>query len=595
MTSFTDFVAFFISSNSNLPALQGFGMFAALCILADFLLQVSLFVAFLVLNERRASANRLDLVPCVSATARCTSPVDRPSINPSGEADESEVARTLVGRMFYNYYAPVLLKPAVKIGVLVLCGGLFAFSLFGASQLRSGLSNTDVLPTDSYLLQFFQRETKYFDGFNSKVDVVFTGFFDYSDEDNQDLILQVSDTVNTSDLVRPEFSHSWLKAFLAWVKVQQMRLAGVNASSVPTVDEIYVQALLAWLRDSSGGVPIDALNQTVPNSFSLSERGRPRNAQEFYELLFVFLLTDGRRHADDLVLQYGAIKVSRIRNQHISLLTDFKRAQAILDMRAMTDVAASESNGNVNAFPFCGRYIFWEQFIGLVPRNIANFAIVGVSIFVLCYLFLGDAILALIVLACVVLVDVDMLGVGFLWSIDLNNVMMTLLLVALGVAVDATAHVTHAVMTARLAAIGRQATPGNQDSNLEEMALIVDSADDSEQDQSDQSDSAESNSDAPGIVLNVDSRGTGSVLSSPSDEAIRTALGGVGSSVFAGSLTSFLGILGLAFSNHTILTVFFKFFFSVFLLAMFHGLMVLPVLLSYWGRRREKADLRRRS
>lgn len=64
ITSLTDFVAFLVGSSTNLPALSSFCVFAAFSVLCGYLLQVTLFSAMLVLNERRVRNKRLDIAPC---------------------------------------------------------------------------------------------------------------------------------------------------------------------------------------------------------------------------------------------------------------------------------------------------------------------------------------------------------------------------------------------------------------------------------------------------------------------------------------------------------------------------------------------------
>ena len=120
----------------------------------------------------------------------------------------------------------------------------------------------------------------------------------------------------------------------------------------------------------------------------------------------------------------------------------------------------------------------------------------------------------------------------YFWNIGVSNVSMVNLLLSIGMAVDAVAHVTHSFNHA--------------------------------------------------LYSTGDSR-----------EAVLIGLGTVGSSVFSGTFTSFLGILPLAFATHEILRIFWKFFFSIFLLgrlvpyqnssdvALLHGLMLVPIILSF--------------
>ena len=64
-TSLTDLLAFALGSISSIPAIRIFCSYAAACIAADWLLQITFFVACLTFDERRIDANRWDWLPCV--------------------------------------------------------------------------------------------------------------------------------------------------------------------------------------------------------------------------------------------------------------------------------------------------------------------------------------------------------------------------------------------------------------------------------------------------------------------------------------------------------------------------------------------------
>jgi hypothetical protein len=63
-------------------------------------------------------------------------------------------------------------------------------------------------------------------------------------------------------------------------------------------------------------------------------------------------------------------------------------------------------------------------------------------------LFLGNVWLALIVLANIVLIDMELLAVMYVWNINLTNVSIILLLLSIGLAVDSCAHIAHGFSTA---------------------------------------------------------------------------------------------------------------------------------------------------
>jgi len=129
---------------------------------------------------------------------------------------------------------------------------------------------------------------------------------------------------------------------------------------------------------------------------------------------------------------------------------------------------------------------------------------------------MGSWKLAALTLFGIVVVDIDLLGMMYVWNIGLSNVSIVNLLLSLGLAVDACVHIIHVTVT-------RTGTPR---------------------------------------------------------EKVIKSLAHVGGSILSGSLTNFIGILILGIARHKVLRIFFKFFFSVFLFSMFQGLAVCPVILS---------------
>lgn len=64
--------------------------------------------------------------------------------------------------------------------------------------------------------------------------------------------------------------------------------------------------------------------------------------------------------------------------------------------------------------------------------------------------------------------------------------------------------------------------------------------------------------------------------------AIR-ALYCMGSEVFYGAFTTLVAVLGLGFASHYVFNVFFKMFCAVVVAGLWHGIIVLPVILSIMG------------
>merc|ERR1719326_2670095 len=125
----------------------------------------------------------------------------------------------------------------------------------------------------------------------------------------------------------------------------------------------------------------------------------------------------------------------------------------------------------------------------------------------------------LLVMGCVLVVDIDILGLMQMWGLTIDSVAIINLVLAIGLAVDYSVHVCHAFLQ----------TPGTR------------------------------------------------------QERVDHALEEMGTAVVHGAFSTFLAVLILSVSKSYIFRIFFKQFFGICLFGAAHGLCLLPVLLSLVG------------
>ncbi|BAH92771.1 Os04g0563801 [Oryza sativa Japonica Group] len=150
LASLAEVLAFAVSAINPMPATRVFSMFAALAVLLDFLLQVSAFVALIVLDFRRAQDGRIDCMPC----ARVKS-----SVVASDGGNHQGLP--LLARYMKNVHAPILGYRAVKFVVIAVFVGFSFASIALSTRLQPGLEQKIVLPRDSYLQDYFDDLATY--------------------------------------------------------------------------------------------------------------------------------------------------------------------------------------------------------------------------------------------------------------------------------------------------------------------------------------------------------------------------------------------------------------------------------------------------
>uniref|UniRef100_A0A669AZN7 NPC1 like intracellular cholesterol transporter 1 n=1 Tax=Oreochromis niloticus TaxID=8128 RepID=A0A669AZN7_ORENI len=189
----------------------------------------------------------------------------------------------------------------------------------------------------------------------------------------------------------------------------------------------------------------------------------------------------------------------------------------------MRSVPGTSPDFEVFPYTYVITYVFYEQYLTIVNEGLFNISLCLLPTFVVCCLLLGlDLRSGLLNLLTIVMIVVDTVGVMTLWSIDFNAVALINLVTAVGISVEFVSHMTRS------------------------FALSI----------------------KPTRV----------------ERAIE-ATAKMGSAVFAGvAMTNLPGIIVLAFAKAQLIQIFFfRLNLVITLLGMAHGLIFLPVVLSYFG------------
>ncbi|KAL8581653.1 hypothetical protein ACOMHN_049209 [Nucella lapillus] len=272
----------------------------------------------------------------------------------------------------------------------------------------------------------------------------------------------------------------------------------------------WFQSLTEWLGSTADTSVLAVINSST--KYPLTE-------VDFVNLTVQLTTQEQTRHARNILFSqsYGDdIKASKIPYQHTVMATTKDQVEALDGTRQMLTDAGLTA---LNCFPYSRQYLTWETNKVIQTELYRNLGLACLCVFIVTLILIAHVGTSLMVFSCVLLTLVDVAGSMHFWGLTIDTVTTIVLILAIGLAVDYSAHVGHMFMT----------------------------------------------------------------VTGTRSERVKETLGEMGPPVFYGGFSTFLAFVLLAGSNSYVFTTFFKVFLLVVLYGLFHGLLFLSVLLSWLG------------
>jgi len=271
LSAITTTLAFGLGGTSSVPTIYWLCLYAFPTISFVYIYQLTFFVACIVLDEQRIREKRRDCCTWITAKDTNGGDSDIEVVREDWEEDLSKNASSMSEQCMLQY-ANFLLRPWVKVVVVVLFAGLFVAGALSASRLSQEFDPIKLLPDDSYMTSYLEALSVYTElaGIRNPPYAYFR-FVDQSNETVQELMESyVNDMVSIKSInYPPEFF--WLRDFKAFLNESGNALAQLEFNSQVDAflsDSVYGELYRGDIvRDDSGTittsrclVPMDNLN-----------------------------------------------------------------------------------------------------------------------------------------------------------------------------------------------------------------------------------------------------------------------------------------------------------------------------------------------
>ncbi|KAJ5172033.1 NPC intracellular cholesterol transporter 1-related protein 1 [Penicillium capsulatum] len=518
LSALTETVAFALGTFVGMPAVKNFAAYAAGAVFINAVLQITMFISVLALNQRRVQSLRADCFPCLTVQKANSFGL------PEDQLYDDHEAESTLQRFIRRAYAPFILDRRVKAAVVIVFLGLLTAGLALIPEVALGLDQRIALPSDSYLISYFNDLDAYF---RTGAPVYFvTRNVNVTDRRHQQQLCGRFTTCEEYSLPfvleqeskRPNVSYiagsaaSWIDDFFYWLNPQQdcckedgklcfedrVSPWNITLHGMPTGPE-FVHYAEKWI-DS----PTDA-------SCPLGGKAPYSNALVINE-------------------ERTTIDASHFRTSHTPLRSQDDFILAYMAARRIADDISREHK--IDVFPYSKFYIFFDQYVSIVRLTGTLLGSAIAIIFVLTSAILGSIATGAVITTTVVMTVVDIIGAMAIAGVSLNAVSLVNLVICVGISVEFCAHIARAFMFPSRTLMEK----------------------------------------APAQFRGKDARAW-------------TALVNVGGSVFSGiTVTKLLGVCVLAFTRSKIFEIYyFRVWLALVIFAAIHALIFLPVALSYFG------------
>ena len=432
LSATTETVAFALGCAVGMPAVRNFAAYAAGAVAINAVLQVTMFVAVLALNQRRVEDKRADCFPFLRVNRADGIYLDD-AFGAGAGVEEGGLQRFIRKK-----YAPALLGKKTKVAIIAVFFGIFTAGLALFPRVQLGLDQRIAIPSDSYLIPYFND---LYDYFEAGPPVYFV---------TKDLI--VSDRAAQKEICG-RFATCQQESLANIIELESKRpdVSFISSSAANWFDDFFY-----WLNPQNSQCCVDengepCFKNRVPGwNFTLN--GMPEG-KEFMHYLDRWIEADttaecplGGKAAYSTALSFSpkhkGVKASHFRTSHTHLKSQKEFIDAYVSARRIASEISEKIDGTV--FPYSKFYIFFDQYTSIVRLSGTLLGSALATTLVVTTVLLGSITTAAVLTLTVAMTVTAIIGSMAVLGVSLNAVSLVNLIICVGISVEFCSHVARA-------------------------------------------------------------------------------------------------------------------------------------------------------
>ncbi|KAA0704940.1 Patched domain-containing protein 3 RND-type protein RNDEu-3 [Triplophysa tibetana] len=390
ITTLTDVLGFYIGLMSEFRSVQAFCVYTSTSIIFCYIYNILFFGSVLALNGRREQENRHWLTCCKLQTSEEKSLYHLCCVGGDYDKETGTEKQQPIMYFFKSFYGPFLTKPWSKAFVILLYVAYLGGGIYGCLCLKQGIDMSDLAADDSYVINYYDDEKKFFSSYGPNVMVVVTEAFPYWNESRRSELNRCVENILNLSFVKKELTTSWLDRYL-------------NESQTR--------------------------NFSIDNEFDFME-----NLPSFFKISPEFKL--------DVHVADGNITASRFFVQTLDIANASREIQMFDELRN-----TAESCKAAKLLVFHPMFIYLDQYTVIVTGTIQNVGFTTAVMFVISLILIPNPLCSLWVTFSIGSVITGVTGFMALWGVNLDSISMIILVVCIGFTVDFSAHISYAFVS----------------------------------------------------------------------------------------------------------------------------------------------------